>query len=126
MPKIAHAAENRTVVIGAGIGGLAAAIRLQRAGVQVELLEAKAGPGGRADQIVSPQGHVFDTGPTLLLMLDPLRELFRDAGRRLEDYLDVRLVDPSYRVHFADGTVFDSSVNLPAMIREIKDKIGEV
>lgn len=117
--------EQNAVVIGAGIGGLATAIRLQRAGVQVDLFEAKSGPGGRAYQIKSPQGHVFDTGPTLLLMLDPLRELFADAGRRLEDYLDVRLVDPSYRVHFADGTEFDSSVNLPTMIREIKTKIGE-
>lgn len=125
MPKLYPAGDNRAIVIGAGIGGLAAAIRLRKAGMHVTLFEAKGGPGGRAGRITSPAGHVFDTGPTLLLMLDPLRELFRDAGRRLEDYLDVRLVDPSYRVHFADGTVFDSSVNLPAMIREIKEKIGE-
>ncbi len=113
-------------VIGAGLGGLSAAIRLRAAGAEVDVFEARNQPGGRASQLRSPQGHVFDTGPTLLLMLDPLRDLFQSTGRRLEDYLDVRLIDPSYRVFFADGTEFDSSVNLPTMLREIKEKIGEV
>ena len=98
--------RRRVVVIGAGVGGLAAATRLQRAGFAVTVLEKNGQVGGRLDRR-EQQGYRWDTGPTLLLMSDVYREFFANAGRRIEDYLTLRRVDPNYRVRFGDGTVLD-------------------
>jgi phytoene desaturase len=85
------------LVVGAGLGGLAAAVRLAAQGYRVRVLERHATPGGRCG-LWESEGFRFDTGPTLLLMTDYLRKVFADAGRRLEDYLDLRQLDPNYRV----------------------------
>jgi phytoene desaturase len=103
------------VVIGAGLGGLAAAIRLRREGFRVTVLERHTQPGGRCG-LWESEGFRFDTGPTLLLMVDYLRALFTDAGRSLESYLDLRRLDPNYRVHYADGTTLDVTSQLDAML----------
>lgn len=113
---------SRAVVVGAGIGGLASAIRLAHAGWQVLVLEAREQVGGRVGEL-RRDGYRFDTGPTLLMMLDPLERLFHDTGRRLEDYLDLVLLDPSYRVFFGEGTVFNSSPCIAKMVAEIRAKI---
>ncbi len=113
---------NRAVVVGAGIGGLASAVRIAHAGWQVRVFEARHEVGGRVGEL-RQEGYRFDTGPTLLMMLDPLERLFRDVGRRLEDYLDLTLLNPSYRVFFGDGTVFDSSPCIAQMIQQIRTKI---
>lgn len=103
------------VVVGAGLGGLAAAIRLRHHGFRVTVLERHPHPGGRCG-LWESAGFRFDTGPTLLLMVDYLRALFADVGRPLERYLELRQLDPSYRVHFADGTTLDVSSHLTAML----------
>lgn len=90
-------------IVGAGIAGLATAIRLARAGMQVTVFEKNSEPGGRCGRIHG-EGFHFDIGPTILLVPSVLEELFRDAGRELRDYLDVRALTPNYRVHFADGS----------------------
>ena len=90
------------LVIGAGLGGLAAAARLRHLGYRVTLVERHAVPGGRCG-LWESEGFRFDTGPTLLLMVDYLRALFRDLGRRLEDCLELVQLEPNYRVHYADG-----------------------
>ena len=74
------------VVIGAGLGGLAAAARLRHRGFRVTVLERHGHPGGRCG-VWESQGFRFDTGPTLLLMVDYLRAVFTDVGRDLDDYL---------------------------------------
>ena len=121
-PTIAHgpvpeppAAGRPAVVIGAGIGGLATAIRLAAAGWSVTLLERHDRPGGRAGRWES-EGFTFDTGPSLLLMLEYWHELFGLAGRRLEDYLDIVQCEPNYNVHFPDGSVLAMTSRLNQLL----------
>lgn len=107
------------LVIGAGLGGLAAAVRLRRRGYRVTVLERHAVPGGRCG-LWESEGFRFDTGPTLLLMVEYLRAVFEDAGRRLEDYLELVQLDPNYRVHYADGTTLDVTSRLNAMLEGLE------
>lgn len=91
------------LVIGAGIGGIATAARLARAGYEVTVLEKQSVPGGRCGRLVR-DGHRFDIGPTLFLMPEVFAETYAALGARMEDELDLRRVDPTYGVHFDDGT----------------------
>lgn len=90
------------VVIGAGMGGIAAAARLAKLGYSVTLVEKNAGPGGRCGQLLC-DGHRFDTGPTLFLMPEVFADTYAALGHRMEDELDLRRVDPTYRIRFDDG-----------------------
>ncbi|MFO8173447.1 MAG: phytoene desaturase family protein [Longimicrobiales bacterium] len=96
----------RAVVIGSGFGGLALAIRLQAAGLQVTLLEKREKIGGRAYQI-KDRGYVFDMGPSLITAPHVVDSVFRAAGRRLQDYVDLIPLDPYYRIYFHDGSHLD-------------------
>jgi phytoene desaturase len=96
------------VVIGAGLGGLSAAIRLRRRGVRVSMLEKNGHLGGKVDEWAAG-GYRFDTGPTLLTMPEVLREVFTAAGSRLEDHLRLERLDPLCRYRFADGSSLDAS-----------------
>ncbi len=112
--------ESRHVlIVGAGLGGLSAAVRLRARGYEVTVLERHATPGGRCGYWES-HGFRFDTGPTLLLMVDYLRALFTDAGRRLEDYLELVQLDPNYRVYYADGSTLDVTSRLNAMLEGVE------
>jgi phytoene desaturase len=112
------------VVIGAGLGGLAAALRLAHRGEKVILLEKTGAVGGRNRPIQVGQSR-FDAGPTLMMMLDPFRQLFADVGTRLEDHLDITLCDPSYRVFYADGSQFEGTTNVPVMVERIRALAGD-
>src|SRR5574342_1165834 len=90
------------LVIGAGIGGIATAARLARNGYDVTVLEKEATPGGRCNQLVR-DGHRFDIGPTLFLMPEVWEDTFVALGERMSDHLDLRHIDPTYKVHFDDG-----------------------
>lgn len=94
------------VVIGSGFAGLASALRLQARGYLVTLLEKRAKPGGRAYQLADG-GFTFDMGPSIITAPDLLDDLFRAAGVRLQDYLDLRPLTPFYRIYFGDGRHFD-------------------
>ena len=107
------------LVVGAGLGGLASAVRLAARGYRVRVLERHATPGGRCG-LWESEGFRFDTGPTLLLMTDYLRKVFDDAGRRLEDYLDLRQLDPNYRVYYADGTSLDVTSRVNRMLEGVE------
>jgi phytoene desaturase len=96
------------VVVGAGFGGLSAAIHLRRRGVRVTVLEKNDHVGGKVDQW-SSGGYRFDTGPTLLTMPDVVREAFVAAGTRLEDHLMLLRLDPLCRYEFADGSTLDAT-----------------
>jgi phytoene desaturase len=96
----------RILVIGAGLGGLAAAIRLARAGHAVEVWEKNADAGGKLKEI-RDGAFRWDTGPSLLTMPDVLRELFAAAGERLEDHLELVRLDSACRYFWTDGTVID-------------------
>ena len=96
----------RAVVVGSGFGGLALAIRLQVAGLQVTLLEKQEKLGGRAYRL-REKGYTFDTGPSLITAPRIIDSVFEAAGRRLRDYVELIPLDPYYRVYYHDGTHLD-------------------
>ena len=96
----------RTIVIGAGFGGLAAAARLQAMGHRVTVVEAGDQAGGRARAFES-EGFHFDAGPTVITAPHLFDELFELFGRDRRDYFDFVPIDPFYRVVFPDGRKFD-------------------
>ena len=110
--------SRRAVVIGAGFGGLAAAIRLQAAGVQTVILEKRARPGGRA-YVFEDQGFTFDAGPTVITAPDCLEELFTLAERPMSDYIELIQLDPMYRLSWEDGYQLDYTSDLERMSAQI-------
>jgi phytoene desaturase len=98
----------RAVVIGSGFGGLAAAIRLSVRGYQVTVLEKLDAPGGRA-YVYRQDGFSFDAGPTIITAPFLLEELWSMCGKRLQDHVDLRPMDPFFRIRFDDGSTFDYS-----------------
>ena len=107
--------EQPVVVIGGGLGGLAAAIHLAAAGRQVVLVERGPQLGGKLNQVVA-SGFRFDTGPSLLTMPWVLRDLCAVAGTRLEDELEIIALDPICRYRWRDGTQIDITPNLPQLV----------
>jgi len=111
--------DKSVIVIGAGLGGLAAAIRLAAGGVRVQILEKNETPGGKVN-IHRARGYSFDTGASLLTMRHTLEELFESAGRRLDDYLHLQPLDPICRYRWADGATLDASTDLTRTENEIR------
>ena len=107
------------VVIGAGIGGIATAARLAKNGFSVTVLEKNSMPGGRCGQIVR-DGHRFDIGPTLLLMPEVWEETFRALGEEMSDHLQIKRIDPTYKVHFDDGLQLQLTSNLGEMQAQLE------
>ena len=93
-------------IIGAGLGGLAAACTLAARGHRVTLLERNGWLGGKA-AVHEDRGFTFDMGPTILTMPRVLDRVFREAGRDMAGYLDLRRLDPQWRCFYDDGTVLD-------------------
>lgn len=107
------------VVIGAGFGGLAAAIRLRAMGHRVLVLEARNQAGGRAG-VYRRDGYTFDAGPTVITAPYLLAELFECLGRRMEERVDLVPVDPFYRILFHDGSTFDYVGDEDRLIENIR------
>ena len=108
----------KIIVIGAGLGGLSAAIRLAHSNYAVTLLEKNETVGGKVNA-VEADGYKFDTGASLLTMRHVFEDLFSFCGRRIEDYLDIVALDPICRYFWTDRTVFDASSNLEKTETEI-------
>jgi phytoene desaturase len=109
----------RVAVVGAGLGGLAAALRLQGAGHDVVVLEQRAAPGGRASRI-RDAGFTWDTGPSLLTMPWVLEELFACGGLDLWSELDMHRLDPLYRMRWAgDERTLDFTGDVARLREEI-------
>lgn len=104
----ASGAQRTACVIGAGFGGLALAIRLQSAGIQTTIIEARDKPGGRA-YYWERDGFTFDAGPTVITDPDCLRELWSLSGHDIAEDVDLMPVMPFYRLNWPDGTNFDYS-----------------
>lgn len=113
--------KTQAVVVGSGFGGLAAAIRLQSAGIQTTIFEKRDLPGGRA-YVYRDQGFTFDAGPTVITAPDALRELFQISGRELEDYVELIPIDPFYRLNWEDGYEFNYSNDLQQTLAQINSK----
>jgi phytoene desaturase len=108
----------RAIVIGSGFGGLAAALRLAVRGYAVTVLEKLDAPGGRA-YVYRRDGYTFDGGPTIITAPYLFEELWALCGKRMQDHVKVRPLDPFYDVRFDDGTVFRYSDDLDAMRAQI-------
>ena len=106
-------------VIGSGFGGLALAIRLQSAGIQTTLIEARDKPGGRA-YVFEDDGFKFDAGPTVITDPTCLEELFALSRRKLSDYVELISVAPFYRLLWEDGSVFDYSNDEAELFKQIE------
>lgn len=110
----------RAAVIGSGFGGLAAAIRLAAAGVEVTVFEARDLPGGRA-YVYKQDGYTFDAGPTVITAPHCIEELFTLAGKNLADYCEMLPVTPFYRLFWTkDGTSFDYDGDGNRMLEQIR------
>lgn len=107
------------IVIGAGIGGIATAARLAKSGYDVTVLEKEGTPGGRCNQILR-EGHRFDIGPTLFLMPEIWEETFASLGEELHDHLQLKRIDPTYRVHFDDGLQLELTSNIGEMQAQLE------
>ena len=107
------------IVIGAGFGGIAAALRLRAKGYRVTLLERGGALGGRA-QVYERDGFRHDAGPTVITAPFLFEELFALFGERLADHLTLVPLTPWYRFRFADGDTFDYGGTLEQTMAEIK------
>ena len=114
---------DRVVVVGAGLGGLSAALRLAAAGREVTVLERAAAPGGRAGRL-ELGGYGFDTGPTVLTMPELIADALDAVGERLEDWLELEPVDPVYRAYYPDGSTLDVHAGVEAMAAEVERVCG--
>ena len=108
----------RAIVIGAGFGGLALAIRLQSAGIATTVVEARDKPGGRAYHW-RREGFTFDAGPTVITDPPCLNELWALSGQDMAADVDLVPVTPFYRLNWSDGTNFDYSNDEAALRAEI-------
>ena len=107
------------LVIGTGFGGLAAAIRLGAKGYRVHMLEKLDAPGGRA-YVYRQDGFTFDAGPTIVTAPFLLEELWALCGKTFSDDVDLRPMDPFFRLHFDDGRIFDYCGDKARNIAQIK------
>ncbi|MBN1153604.1 phytoene desaturase [candidate division KSB1 bacterium] len=105
-------------VIGSGFGGLSLAARLQARGFDVTLFEKNEHVGGHAYQM-KKNGYTFDLGPSLITSPGIIKDIFKAANKRLEDYVELVPLDPFYRIYFHDGTFTDYQGDTAEMKRQL-------
>ncbi|MCJ2005910.1 phytoene desaturase family protein [Methylobacterium sp. J-092] len=109
----------RVVVVGAGPGGLATALLLARAGLQVTLIEKDQQVGGRTKTVEAPGGYKFDIGPTFFLYPQILADIFDSCGERLEDHVKLERLDPQYHLVFEAGGEIRATGDMDRLEAEI-------
>lgn len=114
---------DHVLIVGAGLGGLSAALRLAGAGRRVTVLERESVPGGRAGRL-ELDGFRFDTGPTVLTMPELIADALACVGEDMADWLELRRLTPAYRARFADGSALDVIADADAMAEQIRAVIG--
>jgi len=114
---------DHVVVVGAGLGGLSAALRLAGAGREVTVVEHEDVPGGR-NGLLTDAGYAFDTGPTVLTMPGLIADALASVGEQLDDWLDLLPLDPLYRATFSDGSRLDVHSDTGATAAEIERVCG--
>ncbi|HTX79183.1 MAG TPA: phytoene desaturase family protein [Longilinea sp.] len=107
------------IIIGAGLGGIAAAINLAKRGMQVTVLEKNQQAGGRCGRY-SRDGHQFDTGPTLMVMPLLLEAEFATLGASMREMLEPRRVDPTYHLIFDDGNRLSLTSDMESMCTQLE------
>lgn len=115
---------SKAIVIGAGIAGLAASIRLAVQGYQVVVYEKNSIPGGKIS-LIKKDGYQFDAGPSLFTEPALIEDLFRLANEPMEPYFSWQTVPNSCRYFFTNGKVVDAYVDRAALLQEFATKLGE-
>ena len=113
----------KVIVIGAGIAGIASAIRLKAKGFEVEVIEANQYPGGKLSQIMG-NGYRFDAGPSLFTMPWLVEELFELAGKSPGKYFEYQRLQEICRYFWEDGTSLKASANIEEFASEVENKLG--
>ena len=112
------------IIVGAGPGGLSAAMLLAKAGVKVIMLEKSNGVGGRT-KIIEKDGYKFDNGPTFFHYPEIAEEIFQAVGREAHKDLKLIKLDPNYRIVFGMGGSLDATTDLDDMENQVRDLCGE-
>jgi phytoene desaturase len=123
MVKRIKGSSQKVVVVGAGLAGLSAALRLAGAGRDVTVIERESVPGGR-NGLLNKDGYAFDTGPTVLTMPSLIQDAFSAVGEDMKDWLELMPVSPLYRAFYADGSQIDVHADTKAMEQEIREKVS--
>jgi phytoene desaturase len=110
----------KIVIVGAGPGGLAAAILLAKSGLEITVVEKRGTVGGRTSTI-EQDGFKFDTGPTFFLYPRVLREIFAAAGRNLDEEVPMQRLDPQYKLVFGSGGELLATPNIERMEKAIAE-----
>jgi phytoene desaturase len=113
----------KVAIIGTGVAGLAAAVRMAVRGHEVHVFEANSYPGGKLSEIEVGK-YRFDAGPSLFTMPEYLEELFALAGKRFEDYCPYDRLDPITHYFFPDGTRFNSHADADQFAHEMETTLG--
>ena len=126
-PRTVTGPTERVVIVGAGLAGLSAAMRLAGAGRDVTVIERESIPGGRAGRIelqgASGTYHI-DNGPTVLTMPDLIADCFDAVGEDMDAWLDLEPIAPLYRAFYPDGSVLNVHADVDEMAQEITQVIG--
>lgn len=112
------------IVIGAGIAGIASAIRLAQKGEIVTVLEANKYPGGKLTQI-NLEGYRFDAGPSLFTLPEEVENLFKLCGFKTEKYFQYKKLDTSCHYFYPDGTFLQAYSDRERFVKEVSEKLGE-
>jgi diapolycopene oxygenase len=115
--------HKKVIVIGAGLGGLSAAISLRQAGYAVELFEKNPKIGGKLN-VLKERGYTFDLGPSILTLPHIFERLFERSGKKMADYIPIRTLRPHWRNFFEDGVTLDLYPEPDQMAAEAR-KVGE-
>ena len=114
----------KAIVVGAGIAGMAASIRLAVQGYEVDLFEKNDYPGGKLSQF-SIDGYLFDAGPSLFTQPDNLKALFDLAGESMKDYFQYQSMPISFKYFYEDGTIVNAYTDNGKLAAEMEEKLGE-
>ena len=109
----------KVIIIGSGMGGLAAALRLAYKGFSVTVLEKQPRLGGRSN-IIEEQGFRVDTGPTILVMKNTFEDTYRAIGQDLNQRIPFTQLDPNYRIYYHDNTYIDLFSNMAQLAQEVE------
>ena len=116
--------KKSAAIIGAGIGGLAASIRLANEGFNVTVFEQNSNPGGKANQI-NEEGFRFDTGPSLLTMPFILKKLFQDSQENINEYLTIEPLKIICKYFYPDGTIINAFSDKNKFASELEEKTND-
>jgi phytoene desaturase len=105
----------KVAVIGSGFAGISAAAYLARAGYEVDVFEKNATAGGRARQLTTDNGYVFDMGPSWYWMPEVFEKFFNDFGRKAKDFYELDLLDPGFTIVFGRDDVMDVPAEFEAL-----------